>query len=182
MIKDIITKERIKQDYQKQFFGSTKVVIVMPIILILLIALIVFLFSLLEFNAMLLAMEILFLFPAVFVCYLCIATLIEANKDLDTIKKDSFRIETDILIGSEEKATYITSAFAASFNHPYILEFKSFGKYCVPKENYSASKIYDMSDKGVFNYSNVGDTFYLILDAKDRILSVYNTKMFELAD
>ena len=172
MKKDILTKERIKQDYQKQFFGSIKVVIVMPIILILLIALIVFLFSLLEFKTLFLVMEILVLFPAVFGCYLCISTLIEAYKDLNIFKKDSFRIEADTLIGIEEKF----------LRHPYILEFKSFGKYCVPKENYSASKIYDMSDKGVFNYSNVGDTFYLILDAKDRILSVYNTKMFELAD
>ena len=39
-----------------------------------------------------------------------------------------------------------------------------------------------MSDKGVFNYSNIGDSFYLIIDSKERILLAYNTKLFELQD
>ena len=183
MKKDIITKERIKQDYQKQFSSSIRMVIVIPIILILLIALIVFLFSLLEFNAMFLTLEIIVLLPAVFGCYICVASLIDAYKDLDTVKSESFRIVTDTLIGIDEKAVYAGSAFFATlFNHPYTLIFDSFGKYFIHGENYSSSELYAMNDKGVYTHAIVGDTYYLVIGSKNKVLAVYNTKMFELAE
>ncbi len=182
MKKDILTTEKIKTDYRNQFLSSIKPVIVMPIILVLLIAFIVFLFSLLEFNILFLIWEIIIIFPPAFYAYICIAALIDACKDNKAIEKDLFIIKTDTLINSEEKATYVGSAFISSFSHPYILEFKTFGKYCIPVKNYGSSNLYDMSDKGVYNLSNIGDTFYLILDSKNKILLAYNTKLFEISN
>lgn len=182
MKKDILTTSKIKSDYQKQFFSSIKTVIFMPVIFALLIALIIFLFSRLENNTLFLILEILIISPPIFMSYICLATILEAYRDYNTIKQDSFKIVTDTLISSEEKATYIGSAFAASFSQPYTLHFASYGQYCIPGgENYSSSKLYAMNDKGVFNYSTIGDTFYLIVDTKNRILLAYNTKLFELS-
>ena len=155
----------------------------MPIILVLLITLIIYLFSCLENKNLFLLLEILIISPPIFMSYICLATIFETYKDYNTIKKDLFKIVTDTLISSEEKATYIGSAFAASFSRPYTLNFASYGQYCILNgENYSSSELYTMNDKGVFNYSTVGDIFYLILDNKNRILLVYNTKLFELSD
>lgn len=183
MKKDILTVQKIKLDYRKQFFNSIKTIIVMPIIFISLIALIIYLFSHLENNNLLLLLEILIISPPIFMSYICLATILEAYRDYGTIKKDLFKIATDTLISSEEKATYIGSAFAASFSSPYTLNFASYGQYCIlGGENYSSSELYHMNDTGVFNYSTIGDTFYLILDTKNRILLAYNTKLFELSD
>ena len=133
MKKDVLNTDRLKSDYRNQFFGSVKPVIVIPVILVLLIAFIVFLFSLLDFNILFLILEIIAILPPAFGTYICVATLIEMRKDFNTIEKDLFIINTDTLINSEEKATY------TSFSHPYILEFKSFGRYCIPPKNYSSS-------------------------------------------
>ena len=183
MKKDILTIQKIKSDYRKLFYSSIKTVILMPIILVLLITLIIYLFSCLENKNLFLLLEILIISPPIFMSYICLATIFETYKDYNTIKKDLFKIVTDTLISSEEKATYIGSAFAASFSRPYTLNFASYGQYCILNgENYSSSELYTMNDKGVFNYSTVGDIFYLILDNKNRILLVYNTKLFELSD
>lgn len=183
MKKDILTIQKIKSDYRKLFYSSIKTVILMPIILVLLITLIIYLFSCLQNKNLFLLLEILIISPPIFMCYICLATIFETYKDYNTIKKDLFKIVTDTLISSEEKATYIGSAFAASFSRPYTLNFASYGQYCILNgENYSSSELYTMNDKGVFNYSTVGDIFYLILDNKNRILLVYNTKLFELSD
>ena len=155
----------------------------MPIIFALLIALIIYLFSLLESNLLFLILEIFLISPLIFTIYICLSTLLDSYKDYNTIKKDLFKIVTDNLISCQEKSTYIGSSFAASFNRPYTLNFTSYGQYCVLEgKNYSSSELYAMSDKGVFNYSNIGDTFYLIIDKNEKILLVYNTKLFELLD
>ena len=155
----------------------------MPIIFALLIALIVYLFSCLENNTIFRFLEILIISPLILFSYVCFAVLLESYKDYGTIKQDLFKIVTDKLIGSEEKVTHIGSALAASFNRPYTLHFASYGQYCIlGGENYSSSELYAMSDTGVFNLSNIGDTFYLIIDKKERILLAYNTKLFELLD
>ena len=63
----------------------------------------------------------------------------------------------------------------------YIFWFKKYGKYFVPLENYTWSKVYDLSADGVYNYSSCGDEFYLVLSKPytGKILLAYNTKMFE---
>jgi len=183
MKKDILTLQRIKLDYKKQFFRHIKTTVIMPIILTLLIALIAYLFSFLEKTALFLLLEILLISPLIFINYILFSILIETYKDRNTIEKGLFKIVTDKLISSQEKVTHIGSAFAASFNQPYTLGFASYGQYSIiGGENYSSSELYRMSDKGVFNYADIGDTFYLVIDKKERILLVYNTKLFDLQD
>ena len=48
--------------------------------------------------------------------------------------------------------------------------------------NYTWSKMYAMSNQGIYNYSNVDDEFYLVItnDKKSKILQIYNQKLFEL--
>ncbi len=64
----------------------------------------------------------------------------------------------------------------------YHLTFSGYGEYVVPQENYSWSQNFSMTAKGVYNYSDYGDEFYLVLSKPNtgKILLVYNTKMFDL--
>lgn len=64
----------------------------------------------------------------------------------------------------------------------YYLCFSQYGKFQMPDENYKWSSTFSMSAEGVYNYSNNGDEFYLVLSKPHtgKILFAYNTKMFEL--
>ena len=119
--------------------------------------------------------------PTIFFALLCLIVLFDSYKDYATIKKEQFKIVTDKLMTYQEKETYIGSAFSSSFSHPYILEFKSYGNYSIPsKNNYTLSRNYSSTDKDIFNYATIGDTFYLVITKKEKILLAYNTKLFEL--
>lgn len=178
MQKETLTLDKIIYDYKKEFFSSIKIVLIMPFIFILLIAFLIYLFSCLENKN--LVLEILMISPPTFFLFLCLAVLWDSYKDYKVVKKQLFKIVIDKLIGSDEKKTYIGSPFIASFSHPYILVFASYGEYCIPPKNHRSSNLYNMNDKAVFNYSDIGDTFYLVITKKGKILLAYNTKLFEL--
>ena len=40
--------------------------------------------------------------------------------------------------------------------------------------------MFSMWEKGVYNYSVVNDEFYIVLTPKEKILAVYNEKLFEI--
>lgn len=181
MIKDILTTEIIKSDYKKEFRSSIKIVIILSIVFVLLSLLIIYLFS--HLKNTLLFLEILMLSPAMVFAFICLAVIFDSYKDYITINREQFKIVTDEIIGYQEKETYISSPFLSSFSHPYILEFKSYGNYWIPaRENYTKSRNYSLTDKDVFNYTTVGDTFYLVIIKKRKILLVYNTKLFEFKE
>lgn len=66
----------------------------------------------------------------------------------------------------------------------YHLHFLHYGEYIVPDENYKWSSEFSTSDRGIYNYSNIGDEFYLVLSKpyRRKILYAYNSKMFELVN
>lgn len=80
----------------------------------------------------------------------------------------------------------------AGYNHrrarPYYeFTFAKYGKYRLYTDvhgntNYTWSKMYAMSNEGVYNYSNIDDNFYLVVtnDKKPQILLIYNQKLFEM--
>ncbi len=64
---------------------------------------------------------------------------------------------------------------------PYILVFAKNGSYGIYKElNYKWSKVYALSDEGVYNYTKIDDEFYVISVGKHKNLVAYNKRMFEL--
>lgn len=183
MTQDILTIPKIKKDYKSLLFHNIKTILIIPIMLLLLIALIIYLFCNLERSTIFIVLEILIISPAVFGTYICLSIILESYKDYNNIKNEKFKIVTDKLIDSQEESVFVGSAFAASFSRPYTLEFSSYGQYYILSgENYVSSNLYSMGAKEVFNCSNIGDNFYLVIDNKERILLAYNTKLFELLD
>lgn len=63
----------------------------------------------------------------------------------------------------------------------YRLHFSCYGTYMIPDESYSWSTMFSMLHKKVYESSDYGDEFYLVLSKqhKGEILFAYNTKMFE---
>ena len=66
----------------------------------------------------------------------------------------------------------------------YVLEFEKHGRVRVSEgKHYAWSKLYSMSDRGIYNTSVAGDTFYIVRlkgDDTRRVLEFYNAKLFEL--
>lgn len=50
--------------------------------------------------------------------------------------------------------------------------------------NYKWSKMYAMSNQGIYNYSQIDDDFYLVFsnEKKNKLLLIYNKKLFELKE
>ena len=98
--------------------------------------------------------------------------------------KMNFSIVTDQLIGREDPRKSFTSHLTKHDYDPYVLRFAFYGKYDItPYERcYRFSKFYDhMCGGELFDSCQIGDTFLLVVRGKT-ILSVYNTRLFELAD
>ena len=64
----------------------------------------------------------------------------------------------------------------------FRLRFSNYGVYMIPDESYSWSSMFRMLHKKVYESSDYGDEFYLVLSKPNngKILFVYNTKMFEM--
>ncbi|MBR5222793.1 MAG: hypothetical protein IKV81_01335 [Clostridia bacterium] len=183
MKKDILTREKIKFDSKKQFLYSVKSLILLPFIFIPLILFVLYVYLNLEKDSILLIAIILVTLIQAFLAYICVFGILDSYKKYKTIKKGSFKIVTDKVIDVQEEATYVGSAFMASFSRPYALIFSSYGKYAFDgNEYYTWSELYSMSTKSVFNYSGVGDIFYLVIDKNEKIISIYNTRLFELTN
>lgn len=69
----------------------------------------------------------------------------------------------------------------------YMFYFANGGKYKLypgyyNNDNYTWSKMYNMSNQGIYNYSQINDDFYLVFsnEKKNNLLLIYNKKLFEL--
>lgn len=180
MKKDILTREKIKQDYKSISRKGVLPLILGSISLITLLALLIYLFLLLGyFNSF---REIFMTLAIILLLYILISIIYDTCKKQKLMQNNKFYITTDKLVACEEKRTFGGGAFISSFSKPHILYFQSYGKYCIPEyKNYSSSKMFSMNDSGVFNYSNKGDTFYLVI-CNNKVVLAYNTKLFELKD
>ncbi len=63
----------------------------------------------------------------------------------------------------------------------FRLHFSNYGVYMIPDESYSWSSMFFMLHKKVYESSDYGDEFYLVLSKPHtgKIVFAYNTKMFE---
>ena len=126
---------------------------------------------------------LLFVVTLLFVAALYIASFTEFRKDHRTIENDEFEVISDRLIDTEEKRVGSPVRLRVRVGQPYVLEFSSYGSYCIPDgENYHSSEHYPMSDQGVFYNASIGDTFYLVIDKNRHILLAYSTKFFEFQE
>ena len=92
--------------------------------------------------------------------------------------KRRYYITTSKLVHIKDKV----GEYGGRHSEPYILTFASNGEYVVPEKSYVWSKMYPLSYDGFYNYSHIGDEFYLVVDKRGKILCAYNTKLFALQD
>lgn len=89
-------------------------------------------------------------------------------------------IVKDRLIRTEEHTTYVGKRMVIE----YRLIFSCYGEYTIPDDNYKWSRLYSMSNRGIYDCSDSGDEFYLVLSKPHtgNILLAYNTKQFDMDD
>lgn len=133
------------------------------------------------------------LIPLFFLAFFIVQLLynvFKIKKTLSRIQNGGVAIIKDTLMECEEKLSsslptlkpYSEFYSYLTMKSPYHLRFQCFGTYTIPSgRNYRYCKMYDMEPRGVYNYSNVGDDFYIVtLLGSNEILLAYNTKLFEL--
>lgn len=110
------------------------------------------------------------------VAILAVLMLLDNFRFLLKIKKKKFKILIDDLDGIQEKYYY--------FSHTDKKDILLFGcyKYELDKviKYYKWSESFQTKAAGILKYAHAGDNFYLVVDKKEKILMVYNCKMFEL--
>ncbi|MBQ6885437.1 MAG: hypothetical protein IJN56_06850 [Clostridia bacterium] len=183
--RELLTIETIKKDIKRNCLNNYKLITI--ILLIFTIAILLTTnFFLSEFGD---ASDV--IWPLIIIFGLDAFLIIKISTDLITVKNNSFVIKKDILIscGEQYQDTVYTltrpmgSALTNLFsnNSKYHLNFKCYKTYFIPKGiNYKYSKMFSMWEKGVYNYSVVNDEFYIVLTPEEKILAVYNAKLFEI--
>ncbi len=122
------------------------------------------------------------------------AAVTSVSMILDIIKytkmlKAELVIVKDKLVGCEVKDHYRKARKRWRHYKTYHLYFSGYGEYeiggvQVNGTHYKWSKLYCLSHESVYNRSDCGDEFYLVLTKPHtgKIALVYNTKMFELVE
>ncbi|MBE6806272.1 MAG: hypothetical protein E7526_07190 [Ruminococcaceae bacterium] len=179
MQKEILTREIIKSDLKRRMKKGIFVVSTIYIIILPLYALLIYFSKKWEICSDF----VWFAFIILFIVLLCASLfrLYWVHLLVLAVKKDKYKLE-------KEKLNNIKELF---YTHGSgIMEFENCGnfwlffskrlKYQIPLENYHWSNTYNMTDKGVCNYSTIGDEFYLVVIGKRFVVAVYNTKLFQL--
>lgn len=185
--KEILTKERIKIDIKNKCIDDIKAVVRTSLLLfVFLVIPPIILYKVFTPYDIPTSIATLMTIVSVVVLLLTICFLVTPLKLFLDVNK-GFQITTDKLSHSSEMSMSDIMIFSNwwliySLSKPYRLNFNSYGKYLIPKgKNYKWSNLYCMDDKGVYNYSVIGDEFYLaVIDNK--IALAYNKKLFELQD
>jgi len=179
MEKEVLTHERILQDYKDAFRSSYKPIVGFLIILICILALLILSTIRLYGSGIPFFLVILFDIMIVFFVWVCLGALISNYKNCQNIKSGQFYVVTDELIGKQEPESYPgtrLNAFAKSAE----LKFYAYGSFTMVSNHTSSNPDpYAVSDVDNYYSSSVGDKFLLVINKKSHILLAYNTKWFE---
>lgn len=174
MKKEILTLNAIKKDMKNEIKNSYVRLTVFSLVFLAFFGLYS---SVRGVGSLFIIYEVAFGLSAILMLILVILQVKDIVK-LHIAMKDKSCIVKDKLIGMEIK----DHQHGLRLYHSYHLNFSSYGEYLIQSDNYKWSSMYNLSDKGLYNYSKCGDEFYLILSKRHtgKILMVYNTKLFEL--
>ena len=183
MKKQVLTKEKIKNEVRYQALREIVMGMVIPILILVLI----FILKLLDsdlvtsgaissdkfgLTAIIILLSILFL--------IFVFVIVKNLNQIFSVQNNKFQIVKDRLINSKSGVGPVPST-TITFYRPYKLYFSANKrKYNIPSgKNYKWSKEFCMQDYNVFNSSTIGDEFYLVIINNKTIASVYNTKFFD---
>lgn len=183
--KELLTIETIKKDIKRNCLNNYKLMtIILSIFTIVILLTANFFLS--EFGDV---SDV--IWPLIIILSLDVFLIVKILIELMAISNDSFMIKKDVLVscGEQHQDTMYTAARPIgaaltnlfSNDSKYHLNFKCYKTYFIPKGiNYKYSKMFSMWEKGVYNYSVINDEFYIVLTPKEKILAVYNEKLFEI--
>ena len=115
-----------------------------------------------------------------FLAWCTIDNLVFRNR----IKKYKFFIVEDVVLNKREQHPYPRTRRRIR----HYLEFDRCTEFLTPSKNYVWSDYSKVNDFDIFNATNVGDKFYVVVPLSQRNkevwtpLAVYNTKYFELSE
>ena len=176
MQKEILTIQNIKKDIHNEIKDSyIRLAIFSAFFLVMLVLFLV----IPNLNLLFLLFKLFFVF-GVLVFLLLLITQIKDLTMLYKNLKSKKCVVKDKLISAEIQEDFYGKAYVKT----YHLNFSGYGEYVIKADNYKWSSSFSMSAEGVYNYSNIGDEFYLVLSKPHtgKILFVYNTKMFKFAE
>lgn len=172
--KEKLTKNRcrfdVKHDISKSLVSGIVLLTIVPILIVLLI------YSDYNMLGVCLYMALFAGFVFLFV-WSIVLDIIHRKR----IKNYKFFIVEDVVIG---KQIYYTRRG----RERHILELDRCTDYILPFENYIWSDYSKATDIDVYNATNIGDKFYVVVPLSQRnntawqSFAVYNTKYFELSD
>lgn len=144
--------------------------------------------ELVEITAVfILFVAILFLVPILFYkiwfggCAIIMLGLIIAQV-LDIIKLHKAFNNTDYIVKDKLVSKEIREYNRIRRRGYARLHFSSYGQYMVPDESYSWGTMFPLQHTNVYEISDYGDEFYLVLSKRHNgeIMFAYNTKVFEM--
>lgn len=179
MEKEVLTHERILQDYVEIGRRHIKKLIFPLIFLVCISVLVVWLniriiveegivFRIVLYSLLLLVGD--FIFGA---------AIVTKYKSYQDIKNKRYYVVTDEVSGKQEEEIYYLR-FLRAYSKPAEIKFRTYGGYFPDVTHTSASSDrFDVSDADNFFSAFNGDKFLLVIDKKSHILLVYNAKLFE---
>ena len=103
-----------------------------------------------------------------------------ANKKLVIVEDWLVEIKEKIEYGGKYSRAYYEFCFAKGGKYRIYMHTAN----AFENRHYKWSKMYNMSDQGIYNYSHIDDDFYLVFsnDKKNNLLLIYNKKLFDLKE
>ena len=117
-------------------------------------------------------------------CFAAVMLCLVVFQVLDIIKLHKVFDNTDCIVKDKMVSKEIRRYMRIRNRGYFRLHFSSYGTYMIPDKSYSWSSMFSMLHKKVYESSNYGDEFYLVLlkQRKGEILFAYNAKMFEFEE
>ncbi len=170
MQKEKLTVNKIKEDFKIAYKNQIKVVFYMIpelIVMVLCLWLILSDIDISDIDIILVGLPI-----AIILWFITLRFTIIWIKYKRLILNDEFKMMSDLL--SNKRNT-----FTARPKQSYKLDFLYSGTYSIPfgKNNASSDEM-ATTQKGIYNYAEIGDKYYLVVCGNDIVLA-YNSKLFE---
>lgn len=179
MEKQVLTHERILQDFKDNSRGTLKVIVRLLIILICVFTLTVYLtIRILEdgFDFYVILVDL------VIALWIGVGILgiIGYFRRRQDIEQGNFYVVTDELVAKQEPESYRSVPFLWVFSKTAKLKFYAYGSISMISDHTASNPDpYAVSDTDNYFSSSVGDKFLLVVTKKSHLLLAYNTKWFE---
>lgn len=179
--KETLTIQNIKQDIKELYKPSITTFLVLAILSTILLLLAGEFWAELKIMAIFLAIiGILGVVAGIYALFIPIIGRKITSKNLVIVEDWLVEIKEKIEHGGKYSRAYYEFCFAKGGKYRLYMHTAT----TFENRHYKWSKMYNMSDQGIYNYSHIDDDFYLVFsnDKKNNLLLIYNKKLFDLKE